>query len=183
MPGADKARDLGSAAHNMPGFVRHIHFNQDISGKSQFCGNNLFSALRLDHIFRGDQDLPDALTQIVSLDAVHEALRNLALISGVGMNDVPLLRIIHASVSGPRRHGAKNVCHSIPYNEIRHIKEKSEEKHRHNHYECCSGYFTSRRPRYIIKLFPRIFEKIDNIAKRSSHLFEKFFHLPRSANV
>ena len=67
----------------------------------------------------------------------------------------------------------ENVVHSIPHNDIRHKKEKSEEKHRHNDHECCPRYFTSRRPRYIIKLFPRIFEKIDEYCETILSPFRK----------
>ena len=75
----------------MPGFVGHVHLDEDVARKCQLRRDDFLAALRFHNVFRRDENLTDALAEVISLDAVHQAFGNFALVSRIGVNDVPLL--------------------------------------------------------------------------------------------
>src|SRR5438093_7614028 len=94
-PRAYEAGHLGSVFHDVPSGVVHLHVDQHISREELLLRDDLGPVAHLDDILGRDEDLADVFVHPERLRALLEALADLVLIAGVGMNDVPLLR--HAS--------------------------------------------------------------------------------------
>ena len=100
--GADEPGDLRRVLHHMPRVVGHVHLDQDVAREEPPRALHLAAAALLDDVLGRDQHLADLVLQPVRLHALLERLPHLVLEARVGVDDVPLLRL----VVGHGSHGA-----------------------------------------------------------------------------
>src|SRR6266540_1114464 len=87
--------DLGRPLHEVPGLEVHLHVHEDVAGE-ELPLRRLLLALHhlLDDLHR-DEDLPEAVLELVLANALLERLLHLVLEARVRVDDVPLLRHVH----------------------------------------------------------------------------------------
>src|SRR6185437_1096430 len=74
----------------MPEVVVEFHLHQHVTGQEDAFHRALLAVHDLGHRLGGNHDAADAVAQTESLDAALDRLPDLALESGVGVEDVPL---------------------------------------------------------------------------------------------
>ncbi len=75
----------------MPGVVRHLHLDEDVSGEELALHFALLAPLHLHKCFGGDLHLAELLAHAEGVDALGEVLLHPFLEAGVGVDDEPLL--------------------------------------------------------------------------------------------
>jgi hypothetical protein len=66
------------------------HVDEDVAGQHPLLDLDLLAVLRLDHLFGGDDDAPEALLLVHRDDPVLEIGLDLVLVPGVGVDHVPV---------------------------------------------------------------------------------------------
>ena len=96
-PPTDEPSHLGSLLDHLQGFVseRRFQLDQDIPREKFSPGRTSLSILDLDHIFRGNQDLPKSLGEPHLTCALKETGLHATLKPRIGMDDVPVLIAHH----------------------------------------------------------------------------------------
>src|SRR5262249_10169437 len=77
---------------HVPGVVRHRHLNEQVAREEPLRGHDLLAAAHLDDVLGRNQNLADLVVQPVGLHPLPQRLRHLALETGIGVHDEPLLR-------------------------------------------------------------------------------------------
>src|SRR5438105_1668424 len=87
---ADKARHARRVADDEPRLVRHLHPDQDVAREDPLLDLAALAVFDLDLVLHRDEHLEDLVLHVHRLDPLLEVLLDLLLMSGVGMDDVPL---------------------------------------------------------------------------------------------
>src|SRR5215471_15414336 len=84
------------------------HLDQDVSGKDPLLNVAALAVFDLDLVLHGDEHLEDLVLHVHGLDPLLEVLLHLLLVSGVGVDDVPL------RLSGRQGEVDSLSCHDYP---------------------------------------------------------------------
>ena len=87
---ADEAGNAGRVTHDVPRLVGHDHVDQDVAGEGSLGHVTPLAVLDLDHVLGGDQDLKDPVVHVHRVDALHQVVAHLVLVTGIGVNDIPV---------------------------------------------------------------------------------------------
>src|SRR5205814_8222015 len=75
--------------HDRPGVVVQVHVHEHVAREDALLRLHLLAVLRLDHLFGGDDDTPEAGALTHGLDPVLEIGLHLVLVPGVGVDHIP----------------------------------------------------------------------------------------------
>ncbi|MNI70255.1 hypothetical protein D3C73_1260570 [compost metagenome] len=77
-------------ADRAPGGVRQVHADKDVAGNADAVDDLALRVLDLDDLFHGHLDLEDVIFHVQGLDAGLEVSLHAVLVTGVGVDDVPV---------------------------------------------------------------------------------------------
>jgi hypothetical protein len=97
---ADEPGDAWCIANQIPGVVRHRHFDQHIAGEDFALHRAALAVADLDFFLGGHHDAENLIAQIVRRDPIFQVLLNFILVAGVRVNHVPLTIVLFVLALG-----------------------------------------------------------------------------------
>src|SRR5471030_1181356 len=88
---ADETGDFIGVLDQVPGLVRHFHFNQHIAGEETTLGDRLLAILDFDDLFGRHQDLAELVLHAGAFDALGQRALHALFHAGISVHDVPTL--------------------------------------------------------------------------------------------
>ena len=87
---AHEAGDRGGLLDDAPGLVGEVHAHDDVAGDAHAAHALLLRAAVLHDVLVGDLDTEDQVLHVLGGDALLEVVLHLALVTGVGVDHVPV---------------------------------------------------------------------------------------------